>query len=59
MVPQILEKRSNQLETLDFRRMAWSKINTFLIDINSMPHYGVILHALDYLSFGFTINIYI
>jgi len=31
----------------------------FLNDINSMPHYTVIMHALDYLNFSFTINFYI
>ena len=29
------------------------------IDINSMPHYRVIVHALHYLNFSFTINFYI
>jgi len=28
----------------------------FLIDINSVPHYKVILHALHYLGFSFSIT---
>ena len=34
----------------------WAFFFIFLIDINSMPHYIVILHALHNLSFSFTIT---
>jgi len=33
-------------------------VQGFLIDINSMPHYTVTLHALHYLGFSFAIKCY-
>jgi len=43
-------KRPSQLTTENIHTAL------FLIDINSTPHYIVILHALHNLSFSFTIN---